>query len=247
MVDSQRPGIARGAIERNRYFTGRLMTASDLQAEQDYFIGKLRFHNLLHGWGTVCGFVVEPTDPPSTRVVVEPGIALDCRGRAIVLTERRELDLYSEARAAAGAALYVTVEYGEEKTAPAPRLAGSGAGESDLEYTRIREVARLAVVGDPPQEVHEDVEPCALHFGPVCEDPRLVLASVHPSRLGLIEDVQIDNSLRRAAVSTLPRRRTQRGPVSRLALPTATAVALGWLSGLLTSLVWRRNHRTPTP
>ena len=48
-------------FDRNIYYTGKLLTASDLTDEQRYFRDKLRLHHLaLHGWGVVCGLRVKP-------------------------------------------------------------------------------------------------------------------------------------------------------------------------------------------
>ena len=76
-------------LDRNHYFTGKLMVERDFTDEQRYTMGKLRRHNLrLHGHGVVCGLKVRPHANPSCRhqyVVVEPGTALDCCGREILV------------------------------------------------------------------------------------------------------------------------------------------------------------------
>jgi hypothetical protein len=77
--------------ERNRFFTGKYMTARDFVAEQDYFLGRHHLHNrLLHGWGVACGYDVAAHPDAGCRdwVVVEPGIALDCCGRELILDRR---------------------------------------------------------------------------------------------------------------------------------------------------------------
>lgn len=76
--------------ERNRFFTGKYMTARDFRAEQAYLVGRHRLHNrLLHGWGVVCGFGVTRHPAPGCDdwVVVGPGIAMDCCGRELVLAD----------------------------------------------------------------------------------------------------------------------------------------------------------------
>ena len=48
-------------LERVRYFPRQLITADDMTLEQEYFRQKMRRHNrFLHGWGVVCGGIVEP-------------------------------------------------------------------------------------------------------------------------------------------------------------------------------------------
>lgn len=76
-------------IERNRYFTGKFMAARDFAADTEYLLSRHRLHNrLLHGWGIVCGLEPVPHPRPECAqewVVVGAGLALDCRGRELVL------------------------------------------------------------------------------------------------------------------------------------------------------------------
>ncbi|QFZ18661.1 hypothetical protein [Saccharothrix syringae] len=74
--------------QRNRYFTGKFMTARDFEADPDYLYGLHRRHNrLLHGAGVVTGFTVTPHDDPTCRsewVKVSPGVGIDDYGRDLV-------------------------------------------------------------------------------------------------------------------------------------------------------------------
>ncbi|HEY0606883.1 MAG TPA: hypothetical protein VGD58_28445 [Herpetosiphonaceae bacterium] len=83
--------------ERNRYFTGKFMTARDFASEQDYHRSRHLLHNrLFHEWGIVCGLQVVPHWNPDCReswVIVEPGIAIDCYGRELVLRSRMPVEL----------------------------------------------------------------------------------------------------------------------------------------------------------
>ncbi|HEX8851885.1 MAG TPA: hypothetical protein VF754_00280, partial [Pyrinomonadaceae bacterium] len=85
------------AAKRLNYFTGQFLTESDFRAEQDYHIGKHRQHNrYLHGRGTVCGLKVMQHPNPDCRdrfVLIEPGLALDCCGREVVVKETIYVDL----------------------------------------------------------------------------------------------------------------------------------------------------------
>jgi hypothetical protein len=75
---------------RLNYFSGRLLTAEDYQAEQSYWLGKHRSHaRHLHGSGVVCGLGVTPSG--SGGVTVEPGLAIDGFGREIVVPEPRQM------------------------------------------------------------------------------------------------------------------------------------------------------------
>ncbi|MEV8467459.1 hypothetical protein AB0T83_11780 [Fluviibacterium sp. DFM31] len=78
--------------KRNTYFDGKLLLARDFQDEQSYHIGKRQLLNAqLHGAGTVCGLRIVEHPSPDCRdrfVVLEPGLALDCCGREIIVPER---------------------------------------------------------------------------------------------------------------------------------------------------------------
>ncbi len=80
-------------LARNYYFTGKLLVERDFTDEQRYLIGKDRRHNQrLHGWGAVCGLRVRQHEDPACResyVIVEPGMAVDCCGREILVTEEQ--------------------------------------------------------------------------------------------------------------------------------------------------------------
>jgi hypothetical protein len=78
---------------RSNYYRGKLLTERDFRDEQRYFLDKARLHNLaLHGCGVVCGLAVKPHPYcPQLRVIVEPGLALDCCGREIRVLQPAEV------------------------------------------------------------------------------------------------------------------------------------------------------------
>ncbi len=83
-------------LARNTLFDGKIMTAQDFLDEQNYFLGKHRRHNqYLHGWGTACGLKVIEHPNPACRekyVVVQPGAAVDCCGREILVRANAMVD-----------------------------------------------------------------------------------------------------------------------------------------------------------
>jgi hypothetical protein len=86
---------AAAPASRNNYFTGKLLTARDLRAEQAYFLDRLRLHDLgLHGWGTVCGLRVVPHPHcPDKKLRVHAGVAIDGCGRVVRLAACDDVDL----------------------------------------------------------------------------------------------------------------------------------------------------------
>lgn len=76
------------AFCRSYFYTGKLLTERDLNSEQRYVIDKMRLHYVaLHGWGVVCGLIVQPHPKCPDRFVVSPGFAIDECGREIRLLQ----------------------------------------------------------------------------------------------------------------------------------------------------------------
>lgn len=135
------------SFERPRFVTGRLLTAEDLDQEQDYHRGKSRLHNrFLHGWGIVAGLGV--TVDQGTTVVVSPGLALDCAGNELLLAEPERLAL-----AGLAGRHYVTICYDEIPVEPQP----SPQGEAG--FSRVREAVRLELTRANPALGHSRMGP----------------------------------------------------------------------------------------
>jgi hypothetical protein len=84
--DCDCPSTAQLSTERNRYFTGKYMTARDFREEQRYFLSHHHWHQwTLHGWGIVWGLNVS-LDSKTHCLRIEPGMAIDCYGRELVLS-----------------------------------------------------------------------------------------------------------------------------------------------------------------
>lgn len=99
-------------MERTSFHSGKLLTAEDLNREQEYFRNKLKRHNrMLHGFGVVSGFRVTMA---GGEVLVEPGFALDCEGNEIALSERRTIAPLSVS--ASGRVAYVNLRYDESSS-----------------------------------------------------------------------------------------------------------------------------------
>ena len=110
-------------LTRNRYFTGKLLDASDFEQEQAYGRAKHRRHNrLLHGSGIVSGFGVSLD---GGAIVVEPGVAIDAEGEELVLCERARFDPCPD-----DGPCYVVVHLVERQVAPDPNGEASCIEES---------------------------------------------------------------------------------------------------------------------
>ncbi len=91
-------------FERNNYYYGKLLTVRDYEDEQCYFNEKRWLINrMVNGWGVVCGLDVEripiskgPCEEikyDETKVLVKPGLAIDCCGREILVCKDVEVSL----------------------------------------------------------------------------------------------------------------------------------------------------------
>ena len=85
-------------IQRPQFFNGQQLTANDL-AELQRTNQELRWlHNRsLHGWGIGIGLAVTG-EAGDSAVMIEPGYAVDCQGREIILTKQRTITVPSVAR-----------------------------------------------------------------------------------------------------------------------------------------------------
>src|SRR6266571_797328 len=83
-------------LARNHYFTGKLLVERDFTDEQLYQMGKEKRHaRHLHGSGSVCGLKIKQHTDPACRdqyVVIEPGTAIDCCGRELLVTREEYFD-----------------------------------------------------------------------------------------------------------------------------------------------------------
>lgn len=93
------PTCEPSAYTRNHFFTGKLLVERDFTDEQQYFMEKIRLHHQrLHGTGVVCGLQIVEHENPACRdryVILQPGSAVDCCGKDILVVESEILDLQS--------------------------------------------------------------------------------------------------------------------------------------------------------
>jgi hypothetical protein len=134
-------------LQRVNYFTGGLLGAADLTAEQDYIRAKLHRRNrVLHGAGVVTGLHVSlERSGSNARVVIAPGLAFSPRGEEVEVSVPASIPL-----PARGTSLLVLLHYAEQLCRPVPALATDPQAEPEAAYSRITETfnATLAPVTD---------------------------------------------------------------------------------------------------
>jgi hypothetical protein len=156
------------SYKRVRYFHGMLLTERDLQEEQLYHLEKRKLANrMLHGWGVACGLGVRPTKPDSSKLIITPGMALDCLGNEIVVCNDFEVDLKKlpdlcpdtgggtkdpcAERTTQDCKYYVGIKYVEAPTDPVPvYVTGGSCEEKTCEYSRVREGFCVRLFKSPP-------------------------------------------------------------------------------------------------
>ncbi|MCD7738092.1 MAG: hypothetical protein LUH58_03510, partial [Lachnospiraceae bacterium] len=128
-------------FERNRYYSGKMLTSSDFWAEQTYFNNKRRFiNNLMYGAGIICGCGVFSLDDLS--ILVESGAAIDGLGREIVVESSvvKKLSAIEGFESLKSDEVCLCLRYREDPvhTVYTPNK-GDKEGEQDFEYNRISE------------------------------------------------------------------------------------------------------------
>ena len=132
-------------FRRNNFFSGRLLTAADLQLEQTYFREKQRLHNrALHGFGIVSGLeVLRRRD----RLLITAGLALDCEGNEIVVPETQSHPL---PQLKSDTSVFLILHYRETAT----NLTLSPAPDKSSEPALIEEGYSLAFENSNPIQSH---------------------------------------------------------------------------------------------
>ncbi len=186
-------GICKVPFERNNYYYGKLMTVRDFFTEQCYFNEKRWLINrTINGWGIVCGFEVQkvPLDPNDlkkgydiNKILITPGLAIDCCGREIVMCEEQIIDLNSEVddcckeekkNTSTGdqqksddkkknTELIICLEYYECKTEPVNLPPIACDQKEKGEFNRIRDSFKILVKSKEEVELKEHCKkPCPL-------------------------------------------------------------------------------------
>ncbi len=154
-------------FERNNYFYGKLMTVRDFSAEQHYFNEKRWLINrMVNGWGVVCGLDVKPIEGETDKVLVTPGLAIDCCGREILVCEEQGVTLVpvesachkgKEEKEQVEKKLLICLEYHECKTEPIHLPPVACDQKEKGEFNRIRDSFKISSI--PLSEQESQPEP----------------------------------------------------------------------------------------
>ena len=131
-------------LRRVNYFQGRLLSAEDFRAEQEYHREKSRRHNRrLHGCGVVSGLRVSLAGGASrAAITVKPGVGIDATGNELELDAECSVPIGVKTRA-----FLVVLRYVERAVEPIPSL-GTGDDADATGYARIEEDCELVLVPD---------------------------------------------------------------------------------------------------
>ncbi len=152
-------------LSQPAFFSGQRLTPADLTAGQNYHREMRWLHNRsLHAWGIALGLGVSST-AGAKEVRVEPGLALDYRGRELVLTEPQML---SVPPVADPARYYLTLSYQDDAAA---RLLAKRKGVCAGEGAMVGRDVVLALV---------QVRDCKLTDAPSLADRREARPSNQP-------------------------------------------------------------------
>ena len=143
-------------FERNNYFYGKLLTKDDFLAEQCYFNEKRWLINrTILGWGVVCGLDVVSVKNDPSKVLVKPGLAIDCCGREILVCEEKVVQLTPEeaecqrqekTKESGAQKYFVCLEFRECMTESLPTHPIACDQEQRCQFNKIRDGFNIRVV-----------------------------------------------------------------------------------------------------
>lgn len=137
-------------FEKNRFFEGKLMTARDMRAEQQYHAERLELvtrHTT--GSGIVSGLDVRSIESTDDELVIsiDPGVAIDRAGRPIVV----ETPTTESLPAPDGTEIYPRLRFDESPLEPVP-VPDAGGPSAETEPNRLVEEFELTYRETPPTQ-----------------------------------------------------------------------------------------------
>ena len=202
-------------FKRLNYHYGQMLGAHDFQTEQDYFRHKMLLQNrCLHGYGVVCGLVVEPAPPGEpddakypnkcpSQVAVPCGLGLDLHGHELVVRDTLLVNLWKllpddEKRKCEERPRPLYILLGYQKV-PIEKKAVEQSGDclasNTYTYAKVCESVCVRVTTqEPPDPSAEPCETCCTLYDDAC----LWLARIDNfERYKEIKPEDIHNEIRR--------------------------------------------------
>ncbi|ADD04348.1 uncharacterized protein Nmag_0763 [Natrialba magadii ATCC 43099] len=135
---------------KNRFFKGKLMTPRIMEIDRSYHSERLQTLNrYITGSGVVSGLDIESFEPTSDgiEITLTPGLALDGRGRPIVVEQMTTTSLPD----ASSDELHLFIQYNEVPVETVPVPDTDGAIEDDAVPNRVVETFELTSRENPPE------------------------------------------------------------------------------------------------
>ncbi len=172
-------------FERNCYYSGKMLTSADFQAEQAYFNNKRRFiNNLMYGSGGVCGYGVFTLDDLS--LLVESGVAIDGLGREIVMESSvvKKLSAIEGFESLKTDTASLCLRYKEEPVHTVYAVNQSGAEDGqEYKYNRISESYQLFLMDKDAAEEEYQMEGEFLTSATLFEDDDFSVKLIMPANV----------------------------------------------------------------
>lgn len=155
-AESNREGLQ--TFNRNRYFTGKLMTASDMWKEQEYHSDRLNtLSEFVTGRGIVCGLRIKELseEADGLKAKVEPGLAIDDSGRQIVV-DREQSKPVKPSSLPDGNTVFLYLKYDErnQDLVPVPGL--ESARNEKEEHNETQETFEIGYEEDPDSNWYKE-------------------------------------------------------------------------------------------
>ncbi len=147
--------IGKSSLIRPRFSPGLLLQDDDLTAVVDYGrdMTRLLFRSML-GCGVLCGFEVKAKFDAcaNLQILVQAGVALDCRGDLIEFPKDQTLEIDPECCKSLPSPLWVVIGHKQHSCAPRDVASSPEDDENGASFTRIREGYELRVLAEQPME-----------------------------------------------------------------------------------------------
>lgn len=182
-------GNQKFSFERNRYYSGKMLTSTDFQIEQGYVNDKRRFINrVMFGNGIVWGGGVYNIDDLS--VMIESGAFIDSWGREIIIpqAEIKKLSAIDGFDKVTSESAYLCVVYDEENVNP---MYAVRQGEEQLEYNHISEGCKFILIDENDMQEEFNIESEFLTEGTIFNSDDYNMKIVMPAAVCVDKYVKI--------------------------------------------------------